>query len=49
MEAGAEILAVSKMSKIDALYFPILQDEILTNEKLVQNPFYQLEETSVKN
>lgn len=49
MEAGAEILAVSKMSKIDALYFPILQDEILNNELLIQNPFYQLEETSVKN
>ena len=49
MEAGAEILAVSKMSKMDALYFPILQDEILTNELLVQNPFYQLEETSAKN
>ncbi|MDD2618340.1 MAG: RagB/SusD family nutrient uptake outer membrane protein [Bacteroidales bacterium] len=49
MEAGAFILAVSKMSKIDALYFPILQDEILANDKLVQNPFYQLEETSAKN
>lgn len=49
MEAGSEILAVSKMSKMDALYFPILQDEILANEKLVQNPFYQLEETTAKN
>jgi len=49
MEAGAEILAVSKMSKMDALYFPILQDEILSNELLEQNPFYQLEETSAKN
>lgn len=49
METGAEILAVSKMSKIDALYFPILQAEILSNKELVQNPFYQLEETSVKN
>lgn len=49
MEAGAEVLAVSKMSKIDALYFPILEDEILNNELLEQNPFYKLEETSVKN
>lgn len=42
-------VALSKMSTMDALYMPIYQTEIENNDKLVQNPFYQMDETTEKN
>lgn len=39
-------LAVNKMSTMDAMYFPIFADEMVANKALVQNPFYQMDETS---
>ncbi|MBN1133128.1 MAG: RagB/SusD family nutrient uptake outer membrane protein [Bacteroidales bacterium] len=40
--SGDQALQYSKMSVMDALYFPILQAEIDANPALVQNPFYEL-------
>ena len=36
----------SKMSTIDALFFPIHEDELRFNDKLVQNPAYEHEDDS---
>ncbi|MBN1186199.1 MAG: RagB/SusD family nutrient uptake outer membrane protein [Bacteroidales bacterium] len=41
--AGAAGVQSSKMSVMDALYFPIHADELKANSALVQNEFYQLE------
>lgn len=40
--SGDAGLQYSKMSIMDALYFPILQSEIEANPNLIQNPFYEL-------
>lgn len=42
-------VALNKMSTMDALYMPIYQTEIDNNDLLVQNPFYQMDETTEKN
>lgn len=39
-DVSAQSLAVNRLLFMDALYMPIHQDEIKTNPKLVQNPFY---------
>jgi hypothetical protein len=40
--AGSQSLQYSKMSVMDALYFPILQAELDANPNLRQNPFYEV-------
>jgi hypothetical protein len=47
--SGSQTLQISKMSVMDALYFPILQAELDANPALVQNPFYELTGSSVIN
>ncbi len=42
-------VALSKMSTLDALYMPISKTEVDNNKLMVQNPFYQLDETTGKN
>ncbi|MFB6319370.1 RagB/SusD family nutrient uptake outer membrane protein [Saccharicrinis sp. FJH54] len=39
---GDQALQYSKMSVMDALYFPISQSEINANPNLQQNPFYEI-------
>lgn len=39
-DVSAQSLAANRLLFMDALYMPIHQDEIKTNPKLVQNPFY---------
>lgn len=36
------------MSRIEALYWPINEEELIANKKLVQNPFYKTGKTSSK-
>ena len=38
----------SKMSSIDALFFPIYYEEMRFNDKLVQNPAYDKEDSSIE-
>lgn len=38
----------SKMSSIDALFFPIFYEEMRFNDKLVQNPAYDKEDSSIE-
>lgn len=42
---GNQALQYSKMSTMDALYFPIHKDELESNPRLVQNPFYEISGT----
>ncbi len=46
---GSQSLQYSKMSVLDALYFPILQAELDANPALEQNPFYELTGSSEIN
>jgi hypothetical protein len=41
--SGNAALQTSKMSVMDALYFPIHNDELKANSALEQNPYYKLE------
>ena len=47
LESQASVVK-SKMSTIDALFFPIHYDELRFNDKLVQNPAYEREDESVE-
>lgn len=40
--SGGQSLQYTKMTVLDALYYPIPQDELDSNPNLVQNPFYEL-------
>lgn len=43
---SSENVALNKMSEMNALYMPIFQTEIDNNDLLIQNPFYQMDEST---